>query len=116
MLVAFVPFPTKLVAEHLTADTSTERTAVLFYGIVLFASSAMIALMWQYAKRAHLLDAAISANDVRITTRLLTPSLGFYLVAIVVSIFFPSVGIFILFGAAALFLVPTTFVGRRHRA
>lgn len=115
MLVSFVPFPTKVLAEHLNTDTSTERVAVMFYGIVLLASSAMIGLMWRYAKRAGLVDPDVSADDIHVATRLLNPSLAFYLVAIVVSIFVPSLGIFILFTAAALFLVPTTFVGRKYR-
>ena len=115
MLVSFVPFPTKVLAEHLHANTSTERVAVLFYSIVLFESSAMIALMWRYARRAGLVDPEVSADDIRVATRLLNPSLAFYLVAIVVSIFLPVLGIFVLFTAAALFLVPTTVVGRKHR-
>lgn len=115
MLVSFVPFPTRLVAEHLDSDVGTERVAVVFYGLVLLAVSAVIAWMWRYAKRAGLIAPDVPPQDIRVGTRLLTPSLAFYVVAIVVSVFAPPVGVFLLFGVALLFLVPSTFVGRAHR-
>jgi uncharacterized membrane protein len=41
MLVSFLPFPTKLVAEAIDL-TSAERAAVIFYGLVLLAISVVL--------------------------------------------------------------------------
>jgi uncharacterized membrane protein len=50
MAVAFLPFPTKLVAEaiHDRADT---RAAAIIYGAVLLTVSLLLRLMWSLAVR-----------------------------------------------------------------
>jgi uncharacterized membrane protein len=44
LVVSFLPFPTKLVAEAI-ASTSAERVAVLFYGATLLVMSVIVAAM-----------------------------------------------------------------------
>jgi uncharacterized membrane protein len=39
MLVAFLPFPTKLVAEAIDRATAAERAAVIFYGLSFYSRS-----------------------------------------------------------------------------
>lgn len=48
MMTAFLPFPTKLVAEVI-GDTESERAAVIFYGSTLLVISGLLALLWQVA-------------------------------------------------------------------
>jgi uncharacterized membrane protein len=48
MAVAFLPFPTKLVAEVIESS-SAERAAVLFYGATLLVISILITLIIRYA-------------------------------------------------------------------
>ena len=56
MLVSFLPFPTKLVAEAIDL-TSAERAALIFYGLVLLAISVVISALWRYvADHRHLLN------------------------------------------------------------
>ena len=46
MAVAFLPFPTKLLAEAIH-DTDAERAAAVFYGATLFVISALISVLWR---------------------------------------------------------------------
>ena len=48
LMVSFLPFPTKLVAEAI-ASASAERIAVLFYGATLLVISSLVAAMGRYA-------------------------------------------------------------------
>lgn len=47
MVVSFLRFPTKLVAEA-TEITSAGRAAVIFYGLVLLSISVVIGALWRY--------------------------------------------------------------------
>src|SRR5438034_8335941 len=53
LVVSFLPFPTRLVAEFIRQD-SAERVAVTFYGIVLLLSTILLLVLWRYAVRAKL--------------------------------------------------------------
>ena len=49
MGVVAVPFPTALVADHLTADAPAGgRVAAVLYGLVLIATSIAFSVMWMY--------------------------------------------------------------------
>jgi len=48
LLASFLPFPTKLVAEFIGED-SPERTAVVFYGLVLLALDISVTVLVRYA-------------------------------------------------------------------
>lgn len=113
MLVSFLPFPTKLVAENIQGSADAERVAVLFYGIILLAMSTLIAVMWRYAVRADLVDPGIERDDIDGATKLLAPSLGFYVVALVVGFFAPQVAVLIMLLAALLFWVPAAVLPKR---
>src|SRR5262245_22547508 len=47
MVVAFIPFPTRLVAEHIRDDGAT--AAAVSYGITLILTAVMFNLVWFYA-------------------------------------------------------------------
>ena len=47
MCVAFIPFPTRLVAEHVRGEGA--RAAALTYGITLTATAVMFSVIWFYA-------------------------------------------------------------------
>ena len=64
MAVAFLPYPTRLVAEAIR-DADAERVAVLFYGMSLFATSALISAMWRVvAANRDLLEEGVSDAEV----------------------------------------------------
>jgi uncharacterized membrane protein len=94
MLVSFLPFPTKLVAEaiHLT---SAERAAVIFYGLVLLSISVVIGALWRYvAAHRDLLEPDVTDEDVAAATLLTTPNIGFYVVVVLLALLAPTVAAF----------------------
>src|SRR5262249_330130 len=56
LTVAFVPFPTRLVAEHLRDDGV--KAAAIAYGLTMVAQAACWGAMWSYAVRGRRLIAA----------------------------------------------------------
>jgi uncharacterized membrane protein len=94
MLVSFLPFPTKLVAEAIDL-TSAERAAVIFYGLVLLAISVVISALWRYvADHRHLLKPDVSDEDVAAMTLLTAPSMGFYLIVVLFALVAPEIAAF----------------------
>jgi uncharacterized membrane protein len=90
MLVSFLPFPTKLLAESLDAP-SEETAAVILYGAVLLAVSITLSLLWRHiAGHRELLEPGVSEREVGRITRLTTPNIGFYLAVILLALIAPQ--------------------------
>jgi TMEM175 potassium channel family protein len=95
MLVSFIPFPSKLVAEAIDTTTDTERAAVIFFGLVLLAISVTTSALWRYvARHGDLLEPGVTDEEVRAMTRVTTPSMGFYVVVVLLAILAPQVAAF----------------------
>jgi uncharacterized membrane protein len=112
MCVAFIPFPTRLVAEHVRDEGA--QAAALAYGITLTVTAAMFSAIWFYASIGRrLLRADADPRVVSGITRSYLPGPWIYLIATLVAFLSPawSVG---LYAAIALFYVleSSTF-GRR---
>ncbi len=94
MLVAFLPFPTKLLAEAIDSDSS-ERVAVVFYGLVLFSISVLLSALWRYiAAHRDLLEAEISDDEVSSITERIAPNVAFYVVIILLALLTPQLAAF----------------------
>jgi len=93
LVVSFLPFPTRLLAEYI-GDTGAERVAATVYGLTLVVLGALLAGLWLYAARHHLLAEDTTEVEVRVLTRRLTPGGGGYLVLVVVGLFAPIVAVF----------------------
>jgi uncharacterized membrane protein len=92
MLVSFLPFPTKLVAETLDLTRSSERAAVIFYGVVLLSISAVTGALWRHvAGHRDLLEPDVTDDDVTAMTLLTTPNMGAYVVVVLLAILAPKV-------------------------
>jgi len=110
-VVAFIPFPTAVLAEYLTEDSSDNlKAAAIFYGAVMVFLSAMFISLWWHLRRTPELSKDGQVSNV-IATRALKFSgigLAFYLLAIAVAFVSPAlaVGMFcivvILFAAGRL--------------
>jgi uncharacterized membrane protein len=108
MATSFLPFPTKLLAESIH-DADAERTAVLFYGGVLFAISSLIAAICAHvASRPELLAEGVTPDDARALGRRVAPSLGFYLLAFAAAILTPRLAAFGFLAIAVMGLWVTT--------
>jgi uncharacterized membrane protein len=110
MFVAFLPFPTRLLAEYLE-NVNQERVAATIYGTTLFATNILVAVLWRYAASRQLIGTAGDDPDIKLFSRRLTPALGGYVVLIVVGLFFPLIAVFGYLLVAVNLLIPI----RRHR-
>jgi uncharacterized membrane protein len=75
LVVAFLPFPTRLLGEYVGEDEPA-RVAVTIYGLNLFLASAMVSLLWRYAVREKLIRPDLADADVKMLTKRLTPGLA----------------------------------------
>ncbi|WP_193509766.1 TMEM175 family protein [Cryobacterium sp. BB736] len=111
LFVAFLPFPTRLLADNLGMENA-ERVAVTLYGAVLLATSGCLWMLWRFALKDDLVRTDRDEADLRFVGRKLTPGLAFYVGLIVVGLFFPIVAVFGYFLVAISLLLPR----RRTRA
>ena len=113
LVVAFLPFPAKLLAEHI-GSTDAERVPSTFYGLTLLTSSLLIAALWLYAARAGLIRAGIDDLQVRLLSRRLTSGIAGYGVLIAIGFVRPTIAVIGFLLIAIFFLIP--FQIRRPKA
>lgn len=112
LVVSFLPFPTKLLAEYVH-EPDAERVAATVYGINLFLALVMVSITWRYAVREHLVSPDLADDDVKTLTKRLTPTLGFYVVMILRGLFLPVAAVIGYLALALFILIP--FSAIRHR-
>jgi uncharacterized membrane protein len=94
MAVAFIPYPTRLVADAIR-DEDAERAAVIFYGATLLVISLLLSALWGViARDPKLLKPDVRKQEVSAILAATTPSLGFYVGVILLAIFAPQVAAF----------------------
>jgi uncharacterized membrane protein len=111
MCVAFIPFPTRLLAGHLREDGA--EAAALLYGITLTATAVMFSVIWfSAAVGRRLLRDDADPKVVSGITRSYLPGPWIYLAATLVALLSP-VASAVLYGAIALFyVVESSFFAR----
>jgi uncharacterized membrane protein len=78
MGVAFVPFPTAVLADHL-ADPATRAAATAFYGATLIFTSLSFNALWWIGRKKGLLDETAAPNaGIRTITRRYAVALACY--------------------------------------
>jgi len=117
LLVAFLPFPTRVMQEYLSlldTESGGERTGVAFFGIVLFLMSLMLIVLGKYAEREGLFgsDAAEERQEDRRVTYQLAPSLVFYAVATVLGLIQPYIGLVLYVVIGVYLLLPVRTLRR----
>jgi uncharacterized membrane protein len=93
MVVAFLPFPTALVAEAIDSS-SAERTAVLFYGATLFVISVLLTSLVRYAGSHPDLIEEEGRDEVVALAAQSSPNLAFYVVVLALAFLAPQVAAF----------------------
>jgi uncharacterized membrane protein len=112
MAVAFVPFPTVLVAEHLR-DTDL-GPAALAYGFTFTVTAVFYSLLWFYAAgRRRLLRDDADAKVVSGITRSFLPGPWIYLAATLIAFWRPVVSIVLYAAIAAFYMLESALFGRR---
>jgi uncharacterized membrane protein len=112
--VAFLPFPTRLLADYVTAGRA-EEVASTFYGLTLLICVALLSLLWRYAWHAHLVRPDIQDEELTLLTGRLTPGLVAYVVVILVGLFVPVVAVVGYLLIALYFVLPIRPPRRRLR-
>ena len=101
LCIAFVPFPTRVLAAHLRGDGG--RAAAVFYGIVLIATALFFNAIWQYGRR-RLLRPDADPRVVLAITRSFAPGVILYGTATLVGLVSAPASA-ALYAAIALFYV-----------
>jgi uncharacterized membrane protein len=117
LLVAFVPFPARVMEEYLalaSKEGGGERTAVMFFGIILFLISLVLILLGRYAAREGLFgaDAAEGREEENRVKYQLGPSLVFYAVAALCGLIQPYVAVVLYILVGVYLLLPVDLLRR----
>jgi uncharacterized membrane protein len=103
MVVAFIPFPTKLVADHL--QRSGEHAAVYAYVITLIAMSVLYNVWWRYARHdRRLIAESVPQSRVDAISRAFDPGAALYLIVLVVAFFSPLASVILTLILAAFYI------------
>lgn len=105
MVVSFLPFPTKLLAESVEHEDAG-KIAATFYGLTLLAATVVMAALWRYAVHEHLVRPDADDADVAVLSKKLTPGLAFYVAVIAVGLFLPVAAVAGYLAIAAFYLIP----------
>ena len=111
LVVAFLPFPTRLVADALH-DVAAERVAVTVYGLTLLAIRLLGSALDAYARREHLYSPQGDGDEVQGPRRKLLPVVAGYVIAIIIGLFLPVAAVAVYFGIAVYLIVPFREVTR----
>ena len=111
LVVSFLPFPTKLLAEFLESRQD-EKVAATIYGVTLLAVTSLLSVMWGQAVRHQLVHPATGDEEITLLSSRLRPSLALYVVLIVVGWFIPLVAVIGYLVVAFFLIFP---VHRRRR-
>ena len=111
MCIAFMPFPTRLVAEHLRDDGA--RAAAVLYGVTMTITAISFALMWFYAAAGRRLIARdADQRTVSGLSRSYLPGAPIYAATTLLAFWSPTVAV-LLFAAIALsFALESSLFGR----
>jgi uncharacterized membrane protein len=111
MVVSFIPFPTKLVAEHLQKEG--EHAAVYAYGLTLFAMSLLYNIWWRYARRGRRLIAEdVPDSRLDAISRAFDPGVPLYLLVLVIAVFSPLASVVLTLLLAAFYIPSAALFSR----
>jgi uncharacterized membrane protein len=113
LVVAFIPFPTKLVAEFLQSGDD-ERAAVLAYGCTFTLMAVLYGTLWFYAARGRrLIHPEVAQGRVDEISRSFAPGSFLYAAATGLAFASPVATIAVML-ALAVFYVPSSWLTRRR--
>jgi len=103
LTVAFLPFPTKLVADYLRRDG--EQAATLAYAGTLVVMAALHQVWWRYARSNRRLIAESTPDSaLRAVDRAYAPGVFMYGAVFVLAFFSPLAAVLLTFAIAAFYL------------
>jgi TMEM175 potassium channel family protein len=116
MVVAFTPFPTRLIAEFLR-EGQNEETAALAYGITFVIMAVVFQLLWRWmATGRRLIRPEIPQEDVDDITRTFAPGIPIYAGATLVALVSPIASVAPYLAIALFYALPPSLYRRRRTA
>jgi uncharacterized membrane protein len=112
LVVSFIPFPTRLLADYMGEDDAG-RLSTTLYGLTFLVASALTAVLWRYGVRRGLVRPDVADEEIRVVTRRLTPGLAGYLLFIGLGVVLPVVAVLGYLAVALFFMVPYRHVRGR---
>jgi uncharacterized membrane protein len=111
LCVAFVPFPTRLVAEFIRTDDG--QAAALAYGATLTITAIFFQGYWRYAIARGLLRPDADPRVVSGISRAFRPGVAVYAAAAALSYVSPWLSVAIYSGLVLFYMVESSFLGGR---
>lgn len=112
MVVAFTPFPTRLIAEFLRHG-SAEETAALAYGITFVVMAVIFQLLWRWmATGRRLIRPDVPQHAVDDVTRAFAPGILIYAGATLVAFASPLASIALYLAIAVFYALPPSLYRR----
>jgi TMEM175 potassium channel family protein len=110
MCIAFVPFPTRVVAEHVQHEGA--QSAALLYGFTLVATAVMFSVTWLYASRGgRLLRRDADPAIVSGITRSYLPGPWIYLFATLIAFASPTASVVLFLAIASFYVLESSIFG-----
>jgi uncharacterized membrane protein len=110
--VAFIPFPTKLVADYLQGPG--ERPAVIAYAATLLVMAVLYTIWWSYARSGRrLIDPNVEEAELRAIDRGFAPGIPLYLVVFVLAFLSPLAAVILTLLLAAFYVPSATLFAER---
>ena len=93
-VVAFIPFPTAVLADYIDGGIANARWATITYAVVMMAAAGSFALMWLYLGRHRELLAPHCEEHAPATAiRRALAGIAAYLVTVAIAVFSPAVAV-----------------------
>ena len=106
MCVAFIPFPTALLAEYLERTASERETAGVIYAGTLAVTAVFFTLLWLYAAANRLVDRNLDRSLVRAMTRRYLLGTVAYLLVFLLAFVNVAASLILIVILALLFVLP----------
>jgi uncharacterized membrane protein len=114
MVVAFTPFPTRLLAEFLRRDD--ERTAALTYGVTFVVMAVVFQVLWRWMSgNRRLIRADVPQSALDDITRSYKPGVFIYGGATLIALVSPLASVALYLAIALFYALPGSLV-RRYRS
>jgi uncharacterized membrane protein len=107
MCVAFIPFPTALLADYLSGTDEHRTTAVAVYSGTLAVTAVFFTVLWLYAAwNYRLIDRAVDPLLLRTMTRRYMLGMLFYILAFALAFLSPAASMALIVILALIFVLP----------
>jgi uncharacterized membrane protein len=114
MVVAFTPFPTRLIAEFLRGESNNEQTAALTYGVTFVVMAVIFQVLWRWmATGRRLIRPEVPQEELDDITRTFLPGVPIYAGATLVALVSPLASIVLYLAIALFYALPPSLYRRK---